>query len=484
MTSIGLWIILGWLILSTVVGVMAGVKRKFSMEEWFVGQRGFGLILFYVVAAAEIYSAFAFLGLAGWAYKFGAPIFYAPMYNVLAYTLFFFIGPLIWRYGKAHGYVTQPDFFIHRYQSPSLGVVVAIIGFLFTIPYLQLQIMGTGMIIQLSSGGAINWQAAVIVSSLASIIFVTISGLRGIAWTNLLQAILMLVTMFAVGILFPQKFFGGVGQMFQRLAEVSPQHLILPGKSGAMGLGWYTSTTLMSALGFWMWPHLFLTTYSAKNTQIIRRNAVILPLFALALIPVIIVGYTCFLVAPGLKEPDHAMLITLTRFFPPWMAGLVGAGGTAAAISTSSALTLSACTLFARNIYQRGMNPKANDDQAARLARWLVPVVTAAAVALTFLRPKMLVALLLLGYSGITQFFPGVIFGLFWKRVTKAGVYAGMIAGIATLLLINYGLKASSPYGLFFGFWGLLVNLAVCLLVTLCTSPPPKEALHRFYAAK
>src|SRR4030042_947706 len=102
------------------------------------------------------------------------------------------------------------------------------------------------------------------------------------------------------------------------------------------------------------------------------------------------------------------------------------------------------------------MNPRATDDQTARLARWLVPVVTVVAVTLTFLRPKMLVALLLLGYSGITQFFPGVFLGLFWRRVTKAGVYAGMLGGIATLLIVNYALKAS-PLGFFFGLWGLLV---------------------------
>lgn len=269
--------------------------------------------------------------------------------------------------------------------------------------------------------------------------------------------------------------------MFRRLAEVSPQHLILPGKGGTMGFGWYTSTVLMSALGFWVWPHLFLTTYSAKSVQIIRRNAVILPLFAVALIPIIIVGYTCFLLAPGLKDPDHAMLITLTRYFPAWVAGLVGAGGTAAAISTSSALTLSACTLFSRNIYQRGIRPQASNDQTARLARALVPVVTIMAVILTFMRPKMLVTLLLLGYSGITQFFPGVFLGLFWRRVTRAGVYAGMMAGIGALLAINFGLLRL-PFDLFFGFWGLLINLIVCFVVTFLTSPPPNEALDRFYS--
>lgn len=50
-----------------------------------------------------------------------------------------------------------------------------------------------------------------------------------------------------------------------------------------------------------------------------------------------------------------------------------------------------------------------------------------------------------------------------------------MVAGIATLLIVKYGLKASS-LGIFFGFWGLVINLAICLLVTFFTSPPPKEA--------
>ena len=66
--------------------------------------------------------------------------------------------------------------------------------------------------------------------------------------------------------------------------------------------------------------------------------------------------------------------------------------------------------------------------------------------------------------------------------MTKAGVYSGMMAVITTLRIINFGLKAS-PYGVFFGFWGLLVNLAICLLVTFLTSPPPKEALDHFCSA-
>ena len=52
--TLPLALIFGWLVLTTAVGVLAGVRRKFSMEEYFVAGRSFGTVLFYTVAAAEI----------------------------------------------------------------------------------------------------------------------------------------------------------------------------------------------------------------------------------------------------------------------------------------------------------------------------------------------------------------------------------------------------------------------------------------------
>ena len=65
---------------------------------------------------------------------------------------------------------------------------MAIIGVIFIIPYLQLQLLGAGIIVQIASGGAMGREAAIVVAVVALIIFVTVSGLRGIGWTNLLQA--------------------------------------------------------------------------------------------------------------------------------------------------------------------------------------------------------------------------------------------------------------------------------------------------------
>ena len=85
--TVALAIIIVWLVLTTVVGVMAGINRRFGLEEYMVGGRSFGTLLFYTIAAAEIYSAFAFLGLAGWAFQKGLSISYGLAYMGIAYGL-------------------------------------------------------------------------------------------------------------------------------------------------------------------------------------------------------------------------------------------------------------------------------------------------------------------------------------------------------------------------------------------------------------
>ncbi|MEE4270731.1 MAG: sodium:solute symporter family protein [Thermoanaerobaculales bacterium] len=483
--TVALVIIVGWLIVTTTVGVVAGLDRRFGLEEFMVGGRSFGTLLFYTIAAAEIYSAFAFLGLAGWAFGKGLSVTYAMAYIGIAYGLLFFLGPRIQRLGKRAGYVTQPDFFEDRYQSRWLAVTTAVVGVVFIIPYLQLQLLGAGIIVQIASGGALSRETAIVFAVIALAVFVTFSGLRGIGWTNLLQAVVMVGGMVAVGILVPQHLYGGIDGAFAALERLRPEHLQLP-DAGGLGLGWYASTVLLSGLGLWAWPHLFAATYSAKSENVIRRNAGILPLYQLAMVPIIVVGFACAAKAaedPGfaarIEHPDHAMLVALVDFFPPWLAGAVGAGGLAAAVSTSSALILSAANLLARNVVQKGVAPGLADEKTAWIARLLVAPVAIVAAALALAAPDMLVSLLLVGYSGITQFLPAVVFGFFWRRVTLAGVSCGLGSGLLVLLATQLtGWQA--PGGVHFGFVALVVNIVVTVGVSLATRAPEPELITRF----
>ncbi len=483
--TLPLAIILGWLVVTTVVGMLAGLRREFSMEEYFVGGRSFGTVLFYTIAAAEIYSAFAFLGLAGWAFGKGMSIVYAPAYGSIAYGLYFFIGPRINRLGRRARYLTQPDFFEDRYDSKALCVIAAITGVIFIVPYLQLQLMGAGMIVQIASGGAMSWQLAVLISAVAIVTFVYASGLRGIGWNNLLQAVIMLVGMFAVGLLFPRHFFGGLEPMFETLARLKPSHLTLPDSAG-LGISWYVSTALLCGFGMWMWPHVFASTYSAKNERVVRRNAGVLPLYQLAMLPIILVGFTCAaqalidpVFAAKIEKPDHAMLIALTNYFPPWAAGLIGAGGLAASVSTASALILTAANLLSRNVIRKVVRKDMSEERSARLGRLFVPGVTALAVGFTFGAPEMLVNLLLIGYSGISQFLPAVILGLFSRWPTSKGILVGLLAGLGVVIGSHIA-GLTLPLGLHPGFLGLLANFATVIAVSSFTQKIESRRLDRF----
>ena len=83
-----------------------------------------------------------------------------------------------------------------------------------------------------------------------------------------------------------------------------------------------------------------------------------------------------------------------------------------------------------------------------------------------------LVALLLLGYAGVTQFFPGVVLGLFWKCASTVGVFAGMVVGVATVAFLMLS-KRDPFYGLNAGFIALCVNFVIAVAVSLFTPAQP-----------
>jgi SSS family solute:Na+ symporter len=264
----------------------------------------------------------------------------------------------------------------------------------------------------------------------------------------------------AVGIGVPRVYFGGIGPMFAALAHARPAHLVMPGATANLGHTWYISTVLLTSLGFYMWPHAFGAAFTARSSDTLRRNAVVMPLYTITLAFVIFAGFTAVLVIPGLRDGDLSLLTIARQSFPPWLLGVIGGAGALTAMVPASILILTAATLFAKNLYRPIFAPAMTDDQVARLARMMVVVLSVISLYLAIHSSTTLVSLLLLGYAGVTQFFPGVAFGLYWSRVTMVGVFAGMIAGIGILAFLVVT-KRDPFVGLNAGFFALCVNFVV-----------------------
>ena len=462
-------IIFGWMALTVIVGVLAGIKKKFSLEGYLVSGRTLGMIFLYTLMAAEIYSAFAFLGTGGWAYSYGAPVLYVFAYGSLAYAFGYFYSRYVWSAGKKFGYVTQADYFMHRYGSKFLGIFTALIGIVFFVPYVQLQFQGLGYILNVGSLGIISIPVSIIIATILVLIYVYVSGLMGVAWTNLLQGILMFVVAWAILFAIPFIRFGGVGGLINRLLEVKPTMLYL---HPPLGIPWYISTMVLCGLGFFIWPHLWPSIFSAKSLKSLKRTYVVLPLYSFFMLPVVLAGMTVAALGLKLAWADEAVMKAVEIAFPPWVLGIVGAAGFAAAVSTASAIILAEAGLTSSNIY-RIVKPKASDKTLVLVSRIFVVVYGLIALFLAIYAPGRLVPLLLLGYSGITQMFPGAVVGMFWKRVNKWSIIAGLIAGLTTITYLKF-FGPGNWLGIHFGLWGLIVNFIVVLIGTAFVKEDPK----------
>jgi SSS family solute:Na+ symporter len=446
-----------------VVGFLAGVRRKMDLEQWTVGGRGFGAVLVFLLMAGETYTTFAFLGASGWAYSKGGPALYVLAYLSLAYAVSFFILPQLWQVGRRHQMQTQSDFFGIRYGNKYLAAFVCIVGIVCFIPYVELQITGVGIILSVASFDAIGRTPAMVICVVLLVGFVFTSGVRAVAWVSVVKDVLMVVAAVSIGIGIPAIHFGGIGPMFSALAAAKPAHLTMPGATANLGHGWYISTVLLTSLGFYMWPHAFGATFTARSADTLRRNAVVMPLYTLTLAFIFFAGFAAVLLAPGLPNGDLALLTVVRQTFPPWFVGVIGGAGALTAMVPAAIFILTAATLFAKNLYRPLLAPAMSDDQVARLARIMVVVLGAISLWLAIFSSTTLVTLLLTGYAGVTQFFPGVFLGLYWKRVRAAAVFAGMIVGVVTVVCLM--LSHHDPlFGLSAGFLALCVNFAIAVI--------------------
>jgi len=450
------------------IGFYAGSHRKMDLEQWIVGGRGFGMLLVWLLMAGEIYTTFTFLGASGWAYSKGGPALYILGYQPLAYVVSFYILPQVWEAGRRYRLQTQADFFHVRYSSKYLAAFVALVGVVFIIPYLQLQLTGLGIIVEVSSFGGITRTPAMVIAFAIVAAFVLTSGVRGVAWVSVLKDFLLLFAAVFVGIAVPYIYFGGIGPMFTALARAKPSHLVMPGATENLGHGWYMSTVLLTALGFYMWPATFGASFTAKSGDTLRRNAVIMPFYSITMPLVLFVGLAAILVLPGLGNGNLSMLTMVRKTFPPWFLGIIGGAGALTAMVPAAILILTAATLFAKNLCRPILAPAMTDQQVAKLAKIMVLAITVIALWSAIYSSATLVSLLLVGYAGVTQFFPGVVLGLYSKRATTPGVFAGMVTGVLLVVLLMLS-KHDPIMGLNAGFIALCCNFAVVAAVSLVT---------------
>src|SRR5471030_2749478 len=282
-TALAVFIVL--FLLVTVAGFWAARWRRpatgiHSLEEWGLAGRSFGTWITWFLIGGDLYTAYTVIAVPAALYAGGAMGFFAVPYAVIAYPYMMLVLPRLWNVCHQHGYVTFADFVRGRYNNRWLSVAIALTGILALMPYIALQLVGMRVVF---AAMGLNGELPLIIAFIVLAAYTYSSGLRAPAVIAIVKDVMLYVMVAAALIILPLKL-GGYAHIFSAAnaalgAAAKPSSIFLKPQQF---LG-YSTLAIGSALALMMYPHTATAVLSAKDSNVIRRNAALLPAYSFLL---------------------------------------------------------------------------------------------------------------------------------------------------------------------------------------------------------
>jgi SSS family solute:Na+ symporter len=456
--------------LVTVLGFIAARWRRGDLNqlhEWGLAGRRFGTIVAWFLIGGDLYTAYTFIAVPGAMYAKGAIGFFAVPYTIIAWPLFFIVLPKFWAVARNRGYITASDFVRDRFGSRTLALLVAITGILATMPYIALQMVGIEVSVQQMG---FNAELALVIAFLILAAYTYYSGLRAPAMIAVVKDAMIYLTVIVAIIVIPIHI-GGFGKIF---AAVPAKSLTLPPTLYAG----YATLALGSALALFLYPHAITGVLSSKSSDVIKRNAALLPLYSLLLGVIALFGYMAVSVVPKGTLGNNAVPALFWGIFPHWFAGFAFAAISIGALVPAAVMSIAAANLFTRNIYKEYFRRECSEKEESTVAKLVSLIVKIGALAFIIFLPTATataINLQLLGGVWIIQTLPPVFLGLYTKWFHRYALILGWIGGMVagTWLAAANAYAAVAPVNLFGtkvalmpAFVALIVNLVICIVLT------------------
>jgi SSS family solute:Na+ symporter len=474
MDPFGLSLFIIYLSALVAIGFWAYKRSKKSSEDFFVASRSIGPVVLFLSLAATNFSAFTFFGFAGASYKIGL-----AYYGIMAFGTgfmalsFYVIGRKVWQLGKKHGYITPPELIGERFKSDTLRMIFLLVMVVFTLPYLATQAIGGGIALEELTDGAVTYEIGAVIVTAVITSYVMIGGMRADAYTDVLQGIVMLVAVLAaVGIV--AGGLGGFGTANSRLAQDFPDLVSRPG-----GGGFFTPQVWISYMLLWtlcdpMFPQLFSKFYSARDMKSIRFSMIMYaPITAVLFLAPVLIGAWGNLQISGLTgtQPDHIMPMMIDEFAPPWVLGLVLSGAFAALMSTADSQLLVLSSMLTRDVYSRWLKKGASQGHEFAVGKVLVLCLSLVGLAIALSDVETIFETLTkTTFTGLAVLFPTTIAALYWKRATKWGCIASIVAGELTYVGFYFGyIPKSATFGFLEVVPVILVAVSALVAISLLT---------------
>ena len=462
---------------------------RVAMDDYFKVAPGFGFIVLYLGIAGGFHTAFAIPGSMGFYHAHGVAFAANVLWTVFTpLGVIYFIGSRITCLGRKFNYITPADLLVDYFGDGKFRAFIAVYILSCCIPLMTANVTGPAVLLSEGTQGNIPYVGALLIMGVMVMIYVTSSGIRGVTWTTVAQAVWMFVAVWAAAIWCLNLIDGNLMTLFNRILETEPSMLTLPGPNGLATPEWWITFPVFGLALYWaILPRGFMFFYSARDVQTTRRIGLTVGFYLMTLyLPAMVIGFTAFYFLP---EADSAgsFPLMLATYAPAWFAGLIVAGGLAAGMSSLDADTNANSAMLTKDVYATFMRKDAPDRHYITVGRLIVVGLVAVTVAAAAYRWGLVVLMIGVTASMITQLLPAVLavtvpMGI---RFTKAGITCGILAGLAVSLLSRFFAADLLPDGWRFdpSFWGLVVNIPVTLIVSQFTTPPDPERVARIRAA-
>ncbi|MEP6747397.1 MAG: sodium/solute symporter [Bacteroidota bacterium] len=329
---------------------------------------------------------------------------------------------------------TMPEFMGKRYGDSTQNILAWYALIKILISWLSLGLFAGGFLVRQITGIPM-WQSVIVLVLFAGI-FTFAGGLKAIARVNVFQMILLILVSLTLSFLGLQKV-GGISGMFHKV-PAGYWNLIHPASDAkypwpAMLLGYP-----VAAVAFFCTDQAMVqSVLGAKNLEQGQLGVNFIGWLKVLALPLFIVpGILCFILFPGLKDPNEAYMTMVTNLFPPGMNGLVIVVLIAVLVATIGSSLNALSTVFTTDLYVKKINPAASNQQIIKVGRITVAAgcifAVLAALAIDNIKGLNLFDIFqsVLGFIAPSL---SVVFllSVFWKRTTKKAVNAILSYGSA-----------------------------------------------------
>jgi len=478
-------------------------KRNKSTADYYLGGRRLGPFVTAMSAEASDMSSWLLMGLPGVALATGlADAFWTAVgLAVGTYLNWLIVARRLRIYSEANDSATIPDFFSNRFKDKSglLLAISAIIIIVFFVPYTG---SGFAAIAKLfNSLFGVDYHVALVVGALVVVFYTALGGFLAASTTDFVQSIVMtlaLVVVVGYGI----NNASGIAPVIDNVKDL-PGYLSITSTydavTGAANDYGFIKIASMFAwgLGYFGMPHVllrFMAINDDKKLKLSRRIASVWVVISMAVAIFIgVIGYT-FVRNTGIDLADsERIIIEISKFIGKsnWLgaivAGLIVSGILAATMSTADSQLLAAASSMSENIVHRFIAKNMSEKTSMIVARATVLIISLVSLVFAWNPASKVFDIVSFAWAGFgAAFGPLMLCALFWKRTTKWGAFAGMVAGGVTAIVWCYVLK---PFGALHGITVLniyellpafIVGLVTIIVVSLLTKAPDKEITDEF----